>query len=284
MSAVFLLLAGLLYAQTGFLQGYAIDDKDKAFWQYEDGVVKNAESFVLQGESGKCWVMVHGYTSTPDELKIVARAVNDEFDDSVFVPLLYGHGTVPSNIQKHSVVEWYEQVRALADEKGCRYLLGSSMGASMVLRYAEEYAVDGVVLVGLPFALEPTYVPSPVIGNVIAPLVGYLKKDLPGATVDDPVGRKAHIATFSFPLKGVAELIDFNVGVQQKLGKVNAPVLFLHATTDTVANVEGAHEAFNQMQSTKTFVEFAGDHIVFRDYDKQKAVDEVLKFRKIVKS
>ncbi len=265
---------------TGFLQLGAIDEKDKAHWLFDErGVINGADGFVLNGTSGTCWVMVHGYSSTPDELRIAAQAVHYTFNDTIYVPLLYGHGMVPSELEMYSVVDWYGQVAGIMREHNCAYMLGSSMGASLTLRYAEDFGNVSAVIVGVPLVYQPSYLPVNLITRVLYPIVRYSKRKEPGQTVDDPLGNAAHITGYSFPMKGVVELADFNNGVTIGLNRIHDPVLILHAQNDTVASIDGAYSIYNQIHSRKKFVNLAGDHIVFRDYGKEKAIEEVLEFR-----
>ncbi len=276
------LILSYLYLNTGFLQKNKIDEKDLKYWKFdENGVINNAGSFFLKGNNGKCGVIVHGYTSTPDELRIISEAVNKEFNYTVYVPLLYGHGRVPSELQKYSVDEWYEQVSNLIKEKNCEFLLGSSMGASLVLRYSEENLnIKSLILSGILLKPEPSNLPIENLARLLLPIAGYLKKSEPGATIDEPSLRKFHISTHSFPIKGAVELIDFNENVIKDLGKVKSDVLFLHSPTDTVADFDAAKNAFELLNTNKSFIEFKGDHIIFRDYEKEKAVGTVLDFIK----
>lgn len=271
-----------LYMKTGFVQKDEIDKRDLEMQKFDrNGVIKNAESISLKGSSGKCWVMVHGYTSTPDELRIIANALNEDFKDTVYVPLLDGHGKLPSYIEKYSVDDWYEQVNNLIKKYNCEYLLGSSMGASLVLRYSEQNQdVRGIVLSGVLLKPSPSYLPIETLSKVLLPVSRYLKKTEPGATIDDLAGRKEHISGYSFPIKGAVELFNFDKNVKRDLNKVKADVLFLHAFNDTVADYGSAREAYEEINSKKEFVELKGDHIIFRDYDKEKAINEVLNFRK----
>jgi len=275
--AILFLIVANLYMNTGFLQQSQIDSKDLDRLEYVDGVLKNAKGYTLQG-STTCWVMIHGYTSTPDELRIIAEAINNEFGDTVYVPRLLGHGQLSSDVEKYSVDQWYAQVEHVQAEKNCRFMLGSSLGASLSLGYAETHDVDGLVLVGALLKPKPSYLPTEFIAAAITPVVRYLKRDPPAQTVDDPVGRELHITTYSFPLKGAVELNEFNKAVKQDLHKINAKVLFLHSLNDTVADYHAAKAASKEINAS--FVDLQADHIVFRDYDKEKAVNSILSFRK----
>ena len=178
----------VLYQTTGFLQTEKIDFVDEKNWDLANGLIPGSQAIEFHGASAKCWVLVHGYTSTPDELRELAIKLYLQFNDSVFVPRLYGHGERPSHLEQYSVDYWYAQVEKVVQENNCTYLVGSSMGASIVLRYAELHDTEGIVLLGATFRPQPDYLPVITATKVIYPLVRYTKKDEPGVTVLDPQG------------------------------------------------------------------------------------------------
>ena len=274
-----MLAFALLFTSTGFLQAGAIDTKDLETWQFQNGVIIGAEGYTLQGDSGACWVMVHGYTSTPDELRIVAEAINNKFNDTVFVPRLDGHGMVPSAILNFNVNHWYNQVEDIAERNDCQYLLGSSMGSLFTLRYAETHKIRGVVAVGAPFSIQPYYLPTGKFTGQVSAIVPYTKRKSLGETIDDVSARSEHITGYSFPLPAIGQVYGFSQLVAEDLPKITAPVLFLHGVNDQVAYIGGAEEAFLEINSEKKFEQLNGNHVVFRDFDKEKAVKEVLSFR-----
>src|SRR3989344_2270732 len=269
-----------LYRHTGFLQKEDIDKLDEKHWDLSNGLISGSQAIEFSGTSGTCWVLVHGYTSTPDELRDLAIEIFLRFNDSVYVPRLHGHGERPSHLEQYSVEEWYHQVEQIADEKQCTYLLGSSMGASIALRYAENHRVDGVVLFGMMVKPQPDFLPINEITQAFHSVLRYTKKTEPGETVMHPEGKKAHLSYWTFPLKGAAELVDFNKVVMKDLSKVTAPVLFLHASQDTVASPAATQTLYDKLQTIKQFILLEeGNHIILRDYAREEAIAHVLDFR-----
>ena len=167
----------VLYQTTGFLQTEKIDFVDEKNWDLANGLIPSSQAIEFHGTSAKCWVLVHGYTSTPDELRELAIKLYLQFSDTVFVPRLYGHGERPSHLEQYSVDDWYAQVEKVVQENNCTYLVGSSIGASIVLRYAELHDTEGIVLLGATFRPQPDYLPVITATKVIYPLVRYTKKD-----------------------------------------------------------------------------------------------------------
>lgn len=77
-------LFGALYLRTGFLQESKIDDRDLNNWEFNsNGIILGAEEFTLNGSEEVCWYLIHGYTSTPDEMREVAEEIHLEFNETV---------------------------------------------------------------------------------------------------------------------------------------------------------------------------------------------------------
>ena len=275
---VVILFFGYLYQNTGFLKAGRINERDLQEWTYENGIIKGVEGFTLEGNSGKCWVMAHGYTSTPPVFRELAERINKEFDDTVIVPRLKGHAMLPTELLKYSVVDWFEEIHGLMHDKGCDYLVGSSMMAGLALKYAEEHEVKGLVLLGA-YIKPPSFLESLVVVKLVSRFTSYSWKDRVG-TIDDPEGLKVHIANWGFPFKAVVEYYeDFVPGIVENAGKIDSRVLFLHGKYDTVADIRATKKVFDKIGGEKLFVETDGNHLILRDYDKEKAIDEILKFR-----
>ncbi|MAF34278.1 hypothetical protein CMO91_00360 [Candidatus Woesearchaeota archaeon] len=278
-SIVMLALIVIVTQYTGFLHTDTIDDKDRAYWTFDNDVIIGAEGYTLAGTE-ECWVLAHGYTSTPPELASVAHALHDRFNDTIYVPRINGHGQLPSRLETYTVEGWYSQIEELATRHGCRNLLGSSMGSVLVLRYAIEHDVDRVVIASPPFRLEPPWLPQRTSAVMTTAIARYLKKSSPGANIKDPEGSKAHIAPWSFPTKNVVELIDFKNELIPLLSQTNGDVLVIQSLHDRVVSAKAAREAFANFPEPKTLVELdRGNHLVFMDYDKEEAIQAVLNLR-----
>lgn len=82
---------GFLYWKTGFLQKNKIDEIDLKRWQYdEDGIIVGAKEFTLDGKNDTCWYLIHGYSSTPNEMRELANVVFSEFGETVVATRLKG--------------------------------------------------------------------------------------------------------------------------------------------------------------------------------------------------
>ena len=57
------------------------------------------QPFFFEGTNGKAILLVHGWTTTPYELRRLGRYLN-ESGYTVSAPLLKGHGSVPKELEK----------------------------------------------------------------------------------------------------------------------------------------------------------------------------------------
>ncbi len=269
-----LLFLGKIYTSTGFLKQNDLDKKDSEVWEFKDEIIVGAEAFTIEGTSGTCWALYHGYTSTPPVYKELAIAINNEFNDTVIVPRLKGHGMLPSNLLKHNIDEWYKEM----EDIDCQYIVGSSTFAGLTLKYAAEHDPEAIILLGT-YIKAPHILGSPFFIKIAHSLGSYSYKNTVG-TIDDPEGQKVHIATWGFPLKSVVDYHEnYLPNILANTKNIKAKTLMIHATHDTVASLKEAKALYNTIPSEKQFIETKGNHLILRDYDKEKAIEAILSFR-----
>ena len=148
---LFLAFAGI-YLKTGFLQTSKINSRDLAYWNYsEDGLIEGAREFILPGNEKTCWLLIHGYTSTPDEMKELAFSLNKEFNETIVVPRLKGHGEVPSKILNLSLDDWYKQIEREYEIMNLKCeninVVGFSFGGAIGLKLAQNKEFENLYLI-----------------------------------------------------------------------------------------------------------------------------------------
>jgi len=101
------ILGFFLNSTTGTFTLKNIDSDDLEKWEYSDGIISEAKEFSLSGSTETCWLLLHGYTSTPKDMDLISNAINSEFGEFVKVPRLPGHGTVPSDLVDLTINDLY---------------------------------------------------------------------------------------------------------------------------------------------------------------------------------
>jgi len=286
--AVFLVLMAILYFETGTLGDSDIDDKDLAFWEYEDGVIVNAEAFELEGEREACWIVIHGYTDTPDSMREISEKVNSEFGDYVYAPRLLGHGEVPSELLDYTLDDWYAQVSSDFDymSESCEKInvLGFSFGGALSLRLAEEKAVNNVYLIA-PY-LEPTdkwyygFETDEYLETFSESMVYVKRLSLP--MVNSREWAEGYISYWSFVLPPIERSSKFLEILKRDVSKVNEPILIQHSCGDAAASCEMSEYVYSGVSSEiKEIVLYEdSNHVILADYDKFDVIDKVVEFER----
>ncbi len=273
--AVFAVLS-YFYSISGFLQEGSIDEKDLKWWNYtEAGGIKGTEPIEIQGAKN-CWLLVHGYGSTPTEFSYIAPALHNATGATISVPLLKGHGTKASELQKTEWKDWYEDVaREYAKlEEECTTInaAGSSLGATILVQLSREKKISTLVLLA-PFTEAKRKIDQWLVNNA-AGILHYVKKKRIGS-INDPSGQKMHKTYWNFPImplqKSRKEI--------EKAGEITpqaAKLIVIISNNDTVTDNAQARKYYERFKGEKKIIELnTSDHVMSLDFEKEKVAEEM---------
>jgi len=279
----------ILYLRTGVFQKNSIDKRDLKKWNYnEQGLIENTNSFELSGNNKTCWLLIHGYASTPNEMKEIAETINKEFNDKVYAIRLKGHSETPSKIQDLTLEDWYSQVEEEYNKISptCEKLnvLGFSFGGALTLKLAEEKELNNIYLIS-PF-LAPSYhwywiIPLDVYLKTLSNKINYIKKS-EIAQINSNEGKSNYIAYWNFPLQPVKNSFTFLKNVEDNLNKITENTLIMHSKGDKTANHKKSINVSQEISSKnkKLIIYNKSNHVILYDYDKNLAIDEIINFEK----
>lgn len=198
---------------------------------------------------------VHGYTGTPFEVRVVADALA-RIGVASTSPLLPGHGVDPAALSHTSWREW----AAAADEEFAalpagrpRVLVGSSMGALLMLRLAASFpdAVSALVLLAPALRLFR----DGVVAGALArrgfwrfhPMI---TKEQKGGDLKDPEGQEKNPCYPLLATRGIGELLALQAHVEPLLPLVRAPLCVFHGAQDHTIPAEAAATIAARVSST----------------------------------
>jgi carboxylesterase len=239
--------------------------------------------FWVAGEPG-C-LLVHGFTSTPYEMRHLGERLRAA-GYTVSAVRLAGHGTRPEDLERTTRRDWYRSARDGLEEIAARcetrVVVGSSLGALLALRLAEQRAreVDALVLLAVPLELANRRTDLARLLAPFAPLLPRRLRFLPKGESDiaDDAARGVHPAYREMPLRAVAQLVALRDEVRGRLGRVRQPTLVLHGAGDHTAPVENV-ELLRQLPGLRRVVLLpASRHVIGVDRDKDRLADEVIRF------
>jgi carboxylesterase len=289
-SAVFvctlLLATTLLLSLTGFLRPGKIDDTDTTAWTRDtDGVIRGHDTFTLEGTTDHCWLLIHSFAATPDEMRDLATRIYEDFGDTVVAPRLAGHATLPSDLQTRTMNDWYAQVEAeyrrLSTTCNHVSVVGSSIGGALALRLAEDHELAAV------YAINPYLYHTPQHWYYLAPVEWYMEQFEPVlhylrrrkvAQIADPAGLAAHVAYYHLPVRPMTNSREFFATTEARLSAIAEPLLVLHSIHDPVSDYQTATTIYEQARSTeKTLHAFdQSGHILLRDYDQTTVIATIM--------
>jgi carboxylesterase len=279
---------GGLYFNTGFLQKSKIDSRDLDLWEYEDGIIVGAKEFTLNGSEDTCWYLIHGYTSTPDEMREIAEEIHKEFNETVVVTRLKGSGEVPSQILNLTLYDWYDQVseefEVLNERCNNVNLIGFSFGGALSIRIAEDKDVNNIYLLS-PYIFA-TYKPYRILKietylDIFADSLYYAKKTKIGQINSEEALNK-HIAYWNMPLQPLKYSKPFFQEVRDNLGSIENPILLQQSKNDETSDLKSSIYIYEGVTSeNKALIVFEiSNHIIPEDYGKEKVIGNIIAFER----
>lgn len=241
-------------------------------------------AFALPGDRASA-VLVHGFTSTPWEVRCVGDALSSHGIAAHGV-LLPGHGTDPRDLDGVAHRAWQDAVReaflALDDTKP-RFVVGSSMGGLLAIVLAAEQGarVDGLVLLAPALELFPTG----VLGGALARAGLFrrgrtIPKEGQGGDIGDPAARALNPTYPVMSWPGLGEFDRLRASARRALPRVVSPTLVLHGAHDATVKPSGARlvSAFARAPIVDREVLARSKHIIGVDHEREHVARRTLVF------
>ncbi|MEO6096913.1 MAG: alpha/beta fold hydrolase [Fibrobacteria bacterium] len=248
------------------------------------GVILGAEPFSL-GSGSHAVLFLHGWHSTPRELRFLAQRLADA-GFHCRAPLLKGHGTRIQDLAATRFPDYLAEAERAFDALSASHervsVCGLSMGGLLGLMLATKRPVANLMLVA-PF-LSPAGMTAGIpnrwlIGRV--PLWGDISKS-PGGPIQDPLGLEGHIAYHAMPAHAMVSVVVAARRFAPKVREVSCPTLILHSIHDTTSDFAGTQMLIEKLGSQdKTLVAYnRGNHVITLDYEKKALEESVVEWLK----
>jgi carboxylesterase len=220
--------------------------------------------------------MIHGFTGTPWIFNDLKTTLNRR-GILVSTPLLPGHGTQPSDLNRVRWQEWvacgrnaYENLKRTCDSV---FILGLSMGGAISLYLAGDTNCAGVITLSAPVRFKKPWVYA-------LPLIRLFLKTwrkrgvVPGSKDLEEQGYAC------YPLSALNQFVRMLRQVRRKLKKIRCPALILHAKMDKKipsANAEKIFRGIHSMQRRFRLLEHPC-HVITKGEDREIVEREVVQF------
>ncbi|EKD67080.1 MAG: hypothetical protein ACD_48C00610G0002 [uncultured bacterium] len=253
----------------------------KLLYQEERHLVD--KSFFWQGTNGKGVLLVHGWTSTPYEVRRLGKYLNEN-GYTVSGILLSGHGTVPKDLEEIKWQQWVGDVRTGVDElkKNCDkvYIAGTSIGSNLAVLVALEQAgISGLVLMAMPYKMRVEKIGFFIANMLVKMGVKYRKKFYP-PTFGLSTTITRVISYQTYPIASALESFEVIKASRENIGKVTQPCLIMQSTHDHMVakgNLERIYDNIGSKIKTKKYIQKAY-HTFISDIKNEHVFEDILRF------
>lgn len=242
------------------------------------------QPFYFPGTNGQGILLIHGWTSTPYEVRRLGTYLN-EAGYTVYAPQLKGHGTVPKDLENVNWEEWLEDARRgykkLKENCSEIYVGGTSIGANLVAILAsEEKEIAGLILMAMPYRVKFEKL-MVFLASFLKIFKSYSKKFYPPTFgVSTTITRL--IAYRTYPLSSVIETSALLEQARQILPKITQPCFLLQSTHDHVVekgSLENIYQKISSEIKQKKYIERAY-HTFISDIKNESVFEDILAFIK----
>lgn len=241
------------------------------------------QPFFFEGVNKKGVLLVHGWTSTPYEVRRLGKYLHEN-GYTVLGIQLTGHGSVPKDLENVTHEDWIrdaknglEKLRETCDRV---YVGGTSIGANLALILAkEEKDVAGLILMATPFKMK---MEKPVL--FFAKMLLHFRKKYRRKFYPPTFGLSTTITRLisyqTYPVKSVLEAFKLVQKARKNLGAISQPCLMMQSTHDHIVSrgsLEAIYAKISSPIKRKIYVEKAY-HTFISDIKNEHVFRDILNF------
>lgn len=238
--------------------------------------------FYFEGKNGKGVLLIHGWTSTPYEVRRLGKYLNEN-GYAVHAPQLRGHGTVPKDLEEVKWSDWLEDLDAeyerLKEKCDKVYVAGTSIGANLAILLARKKSgIAGLVLMAAPYKLK--FEKGVLIfAKILSKIKRYVKKFYPPTFgVSTTITRIISYQTY--PVSNALETFNLIKESRKNLETISAPCFIIQSASDHIAAKDSLEKIYSRIGSKvkkKKYVQRAY-HTFISDIKNENVFQDILKF------
>lgn len=238
--------------------------------------------FYFSGTNGKGVLLIHGWTSTPYEVRRLGAFLN-EAGYTVYGPLLKGHGTVPKDLENVKWSDWVEDAEEgyekLKNECEEVFVGGTSIGASVAIFLADKKKdIAGLILMATPYKIKFEKV-TVFLAEVLKWIKSYNRKYYPPTFgVSTTITRL--IAYRTYPIRSALETFDLIKKSRAILKNISQPCLLMQSSHDHVVSKNSIKNIYSEIGSQKKEMKYIrrAYHTFISDIKNKGVFEDILKF------
>lgn len=240
-------------------------------------IMPGAEPFSYEGGDIGC-LLLHGFTSTPQEMRPLGQFLKDE-GFTVHGVLLAGHGTRVEELHATTWRDWYRSAyqgwQTLQGSCTRVFVIGQSLGGALALHLAAHVPLSGVIALSAPLVTDVKLL---WLARTLRYLWRYRKKGQ--SNIHDPAALAERVCYDHTPNRSNEQAILFMRHLHEDLPEVHTPALLMHSRHDQTvdpATMPCIYERLGAEDKQMMWLENCG-HVVTVDYDRELVFEAIERF------
>lgn len=226
---------------------------DTMLERYQEDIGLINKPFHFKGDKDVCVMLIHGWTSTPYEMRVLGEELQSE-GIAVDAPLLSGHGTRPQDLESVTWTQWVDDVdrafKRLRKQYARVYVGGMSMGGNLALHVAKRNAdVSGLILMSTPYKMRYEKV-GIMMAHMTKWMFSYKKKYYPRGIQAQPSITQL-ISYQKYPISSAFEAYATIKNSLEDIDQVTQPVFLIQPAHDHLVARESIHKIYSKIGSHK---------------------------------
>lgn len=206
--------------------------------------MKGAEPIFINNHGDVGILMLHGFTSTPDEFRELSVYLSEQ-GFNLYAPLIAGHGTSPEDLMKTRPEDWmlsakqaYVRIKATSQKV---FIIGNSFGSNLGFWLIKEFKNEpaGIITLDAPIILRNHFFAILRLYTYGLFKKYYVKSKKVYET--DYIDGADDITYRLIPLKSLREFLKFiKYESIPHLSEVKIPILIAHSKDDPIIHPKSA--------------------------------------------
>lgn len=238
--------------------------------------------FFFEGTNGKGILLIHGWTTTPYELRRIGKYLNEN-GYTVYSPLLKGHGSVPKDLENVKWTDWMKDIEEaylkLSETCSKVYVGGTSIGSCLAIILAEKNPkIAGFVLMATPYKVKFENI-AIFFAKLFKIFRNYNRKHYP-PTFGGRNTITRLIAYQTYSINSALEALKLIQESRKKIGFINQPCFVLQSLSDHIVTRKSLKEIYAKINSRikkKKYIKRAY-HTFISDIKNEHTFEEILDF------
>jgi carboxylesterase len=234
--------------------------------------------FFLKGNNETGILLLHGWSSPPEELLPLGKYLNS-LGYTVSAPLLSGHGTKPEDLLGVTWQDWLadsekslEELKKYVDKI---FLGGISMGGNLAVLLSEDESVVGIIAMGA--SVKFRFHSLAKIALVLMGLTKTYRKKVFPPQAKKIMGKRDAYAYY--PVSSAKEVMKMADITRKFLPRVTKPILIMQSTIDHIVSKKSPQIIFDAVRSNGKEIFWVKDayHVFAGDRNVWEKIGEFIK-------